>query len=167
MAESAAPHRIYSCDDHLDIYHLPADVWTERLPAKYRELGPHVIERKGQRWWVAGKQFLGISGSYPGLATGRGHEDDDGLRPGDPVLRMEDMARDDIYASVVLISDKLYAVSRFTGTYVLEATPELKQIAHNTLADESDFSASPAVSDGQLILRSDKYLYCIQADQGH
>lgn len=71
------------------------------------------------------------------------------------------------YASVVLISDKLYAVSRFTGTYVLEATPELKQIAHNTLADESDFSASPAVSDGQLILRSDKYLYCIQADQGH
>ena len=67
------------------------------------------------------------------------------------------------YASVVLVSDKLYAVSRFTGTYVLVATPELKQIAHNTLSDESDFSASPAVSDGQLILRSDKYLYCIQA----
>ena len=68
------------------------------------------------------------------------------------------------YASVVLISDKLYAVSRFSGTYVLEATPELKQIAHNALSDESDFSASPAVSDGQLILRSDKYLYCIQAE---
>ena len=67
------------------------------------------------------------------------------------------------YASIVLIGDKLYAVSRFTGTYVLEAQPELKQIAHNTLSDESDFSASPAVSDGQLIIRSNKYLYCIQA----
>ena len=68
------------------------------------------------------------------------------------------------YASVVLIKDKLYAVSRFGGTYVLEATPELKQVAHNKLSDRSDFSASPAVSDGQLILRSDKYLYCIQAE---
>jgi len=100
MAETT-PHRIYSCDDHLDIYHLPADVWTARLPAKYRELGPQVVEIKGQPSWVAGKQYLGISGAYPGLATGRGHEDDDGLRPGDPVLRMQDMDRDDIYASVV------------------------------------------------------------------
>ena len=66
------------------------------------------------------------------------------------------------YASVVLIEDKLYAVSRFDGTYVLEATPQLEQVAHNRLSDESDFSASPAVSDGQLILRSDEYLYCIE-----
>ena len=69
----------------------------------------------------------------------------------------------EFYASVVLIEDKLYAPSRFDGTYVLEATPELVQVAHNRLSDESDFSGSPAVSDGQLILRSDKYLYCIEA----
>ncbi len=67
------------------------------------------------------------------------------------------------YASAVLVKDKLYAVSRFDGTYVLEATPELTQVAHNRLSDKSDFSGSPAVSDGQLILRSDKYLYCIEA----
>ena len=66
------------------------------------------------------------------------------------------------YASLVLIGNKLYAVSRFTGTYVLEATPKLTQVAHNKLPDKSDFSGSPAVSDGQLILRSDKYLYCIE-----
>ena len=69
----------------------------------------------------------------------------------------------EFYASAVLIQDKLYAPSRFDGTYVLEATPELVQVAHNRLSDESDFSGSPAVSDGQLILRSDKYLYCIEA----
>ena len=56
-------------------------------------------------------------------------------------------------------------MSRFDGTYVLEATPELTQIAHNKLADESDFSGSPAVSDGQLFLRSDQYLYCIATDE--
>ena len=68
------------------------------------------------------------------------------------------------YALAVLVNDKLYFVSRFSGTHVLEATPELTQVAHNKLSDRSDFSASPAVSDGQLILRSDKYLYCIQAE---
>src|SRR5262249_7474863 len=25
--------RIYSCDDHLDLWNLPRDLWTERLPA--------------------------------------------------------------------------------------------------------------------------------------
>jgi outer membrane protein assembly factor BamB len=68
------------------------------------------------------------------------------------------------YASAVLVNDKLYIVSRFGGTYILDATPKLTQIAHNTLDDDSDFSASPAVSDGQLILRSDAYLYCVQAE---
>ncbi len=68
------------------------------------------------------------------------------------------------YASVVLIEDKLFAVSRFSGTYVLEATPKFTQVAHNELSDESDFSGSPAVTDGQLILRSDKNLYCIEAE---
>jgi outer membrane protein assembly factor BamB len=68
------------------------------------------------------------------------------------------------YASAVLINDKLYVVSRFGGTFILEATPELAQVAQNRLGDDSDFSASPAVSDGQLILRSDTYLYCIQTE---
>ena len=68
------------------------------------------------------------------------------------------------YASALLIKDKLLFVSRFGGTYVFKASPELTQLAHNKLSDTSDFSASPAVSDGQLILRSDKYLYCIAGE---
>ena len=69
------------------------------------------------------------------------------------------------YASVVLVGDKLYAVSRFDGTYVLKATPEFEEIALNKLSDESDFSGSPAVSDGQLFIRSEEYLYCISGDE--
>jgi outer membrane protein assembly factor BamB len=69
------------------------------------------------------------------------------------------------YASIVMIGDKFYAVSRFDGVRVLEASPEFKQVAHNKLSDESDFSGSPAVSDGQLIIRSDEALYCIAAEK--
>ncbi len=68
------------------------------------------------------------------------------------------------YASVVLINGQLYAQSRFDGTYVLKPTPDFEQIAHNKLSDESDFSGSPAVSDGQLFIRSDEFLYCIAAE---
>jgi outer membrane protein assembly factor BamB len=68
------------------------------------------------------------------------------------------------YASIMLVGKQLYAVSRFEGTYILKATPELNQVAHNKLSDESDFSASPAVSDGQLFIRSDTQLFCIAAD---
>ncbi len=101
MTESASHPLIYSCDDHLDIYHLPTDLWTSRLPEKHRELGPRVIERDGRKWWMAGERNLGLSGSYPGVATSRVHENDDGFRPADPKLRMEDMALDGIHASIV------------------------------------------------------------------
>ena len=66
------------------------------------------------------------------------------------------------YASLVRVNDRLYAVSRFDGTRVLQASPNLKELAHNKLSDDTDFSASPAVSDRQLFLRSQEWLYCIQ-----
>jgi outer membrane protein assembly factor BamB len=67
-----------------------------------------------------------------------------------------------VYASAVAADGKLYVVSRRNGTFVLEAKPDLRQIAHNTLAsDQGDFNASPAISDGRLYIRSDKFLYAI------
>lgn len=66
------------------------------------------------------------------------------------------------YASVVLAGDKLYSVSRKTGTIVLAAKPEFEQLAHNRLeSDETDFNGSPAVSEGEMFLRSNGFLYCI------
>jgi len=66
------------------------------------------------------------------------------------------------YASALLGDGKLYIVSRYKGTYVLEANPEMKQLAHNTFADESTFNASPIASGGTVLLRSNKYLYCVK-----
>lgn len=68
------------------------------------------------------------------------------------------------YASVVAADGKVYAVTRRSGTFVLPAQPEFKVLAHNRLkSDPTDFNASPAVAGGGLLLRSNRFLYCIGA----
>ena len=64
------------------------------------------------------------------------------------------------YASTLLADGRLYVVTRFDGTLVLAAGPQFDQMAHNKLADETVFNASPIVFNGNLILRSNKNLYC-------
>jgi outer membrane protein assembly factor BamB len=67
-----------------------------------------------------------------------------------------------IYASPVLADGKIYYVSQKKGTYVVAAKPEFELLAHNVFKEDgSRTNASPAVSNGQLLLRSDQYLYCI------
>ena len=44
--------RLISCDDHMDLSQLPADLWTSRLPASLLDRAPHVEERDGQAVWV-------------------------------------------------------------------------------------------------------------------
>ena len=68
---------------------------------------------------------------------------------------------DRVYASLVLADGKLYCVSRVGGTLVLAPGREFKELARNDLGDDSVFNATPVVSNGQLLLRSDKFLYCI------
>ena len=71
----------------------------------------------------------------------------------------------DYYASVVLMKDRLYAVSRTGDTHVLAAKPLFEVLAHNQLAsDQSDFNASPAISGGKILLRSNRFLYCIEGE---
>jgi outer membrane protein assembly factor BamB len=66
------------------------------------------------------------------------------------------------YASPVLIGDRLYCVSRKSGTFVLAAKPEFEELARNLIdTDDSQFNATPAVAGNTLLLRSDRYLYAI------
>ena len=66
------------------------------------------------------------------------------------------------WASPILADGKLYFVSQFKGTYVVAAQPKFELLARNVFDDDSSRSnASLAVSDGQLFLRNDLYLYCI------
>ena len=68
---------------------------------------------------------------------------------------------DKIYASLVLAGGKLYGVSREDGTVVFAAGPEFRELARNRLEDNSIFNGTPAIVDGRMYLRSDRYLYCI------
>jgi outer membrane protein assembly factor BamB len=68
-------------------------------------------------------------------------------------------------ASFVAADDKVYLLARDGKTTVLAPGPELKVLAVNNLdaAGEEDFQASPAISNGQIFLRSDRMLYCVGA----
>jgi hypothetical protein len=71
------------------------------------------------------------------------------------------------YASAVFADGKIYYPSRSGDIFVLEASDTLNQLAVNRVTDdEEDFSSTPAVTDdGQIILRSDKHVYCVAQDR--
>lgn len=70
--------------------------------------------------------------------------------------------RDRWYSTPLLAGDRLYCVSRETGTCVLAAGPRFQLLATNVFADDLSVSnASPAVSNGRIFLRSNRYAYCI------
>jgi predicted TIM-barrel fold metal-dependent hydrolase len=99
-----------SADDHIDIGYLPKDLWTERLPSALRDRGPHVEEIEGDEQWVcdgyvwtewrAGKWLhkpkrsrIALDRVYPGENFTR--------RPTTAGLRLEDMARDGVEATLM------------------------------------------------------------------
>ena len=98
---------LYSCDDHLDLRAVPPDLWATRLAVGDAERGPRVRERDGERVWVCEDRVLGGSGNPRGgmlrnlNAIGRAGIDDDGYRAGTAALRLLDMDRDGLRASVV------------------------------------------------------------------
>jgi predicted TIM-barrel fold metal-dependent hydrolase len=99
-----------SADDHIDLGYLPRDLWTARLPRRLRDRGPRVVERDGQELWVCDDQVWSdwrIGGWFsrsdrPRVALDRvPFETNPTTRPTTPQLRLEDMARDGVEASVL------------------------------------------------------------------
>ena len=66
------------------------------------------------------------------------------------------------YSSPVVAAGKLYYVSRAGEAYVIKLGETYEKLAVNRVTtDREDFSGTPALSRGELVLRSDKHLYCI------
>ena len=95
---------LFSVDDHIV---EPAHVWSDRVPAKYRDTAPHVVEDGGREYWV----FEGERQSTMGLNAVAGKPRELwGMEPArfadmipgcyDPVERAKDMRSDGIFASV-------------------------------------------------------------------
>ena len=66
------------------------------------------------------------------------------------------------YSSPVVADGKLYFTTRSGEMFVLALGPKFEQLARNRFAsDGGDFSPTPAVSNGELFIRSSKNLYCV------
>ena len=102
---------IVSADDHIDMQWLPADLWTSRVPAGLRDRVPYVqTTERGAAWYCMGQMLAvhgprwGTSSAMAGMKSGleRGGALREGeFRPTTPALRLEDMARDGVTASVM------------------------------------------------------------------
>ena len=66
-----------------------------------------------------------------------------------------------VYSSALLAGGRLYYLTRDGKTFVIAAKPEFEQLAVNDLSDGSTFNSSPAVDGSRILIRSDKYLYCL------
>ena len=62
----------------------------------------------------------------------------------------------------IVADGKIYIPSRWNGVLVLAAKPKYEVLAQNRFAsDESDFNATPAICGRDVILRSNRFLYCV------
>jgi len=161
--------RIISTDDHVV---EPANLWQDRLPKKYRDIGPRVVRENIAMSWVGGrptwtpdesgqptdfwlyedlKKPIVAEGASVGIETdgaGQGITFDM-MRPGcfDPVERIKDMEVNGIEASMCFPN----FMPRFCGQAFLEAKDrELGLLCVQAYNDWiADVWAGP--SDGRLI----------------
>ena len=56
---------------------------------------------------------------------------------------------------------RLYCFTRRGTAFVIAAKPQFEQLARNELSDRSTFDATPTIDNKRLLVRSDKFLYCI------
>ena len=55
-------HKVISGDGHIDLRHVPHDVFISHAPAKWKDEVPQVIETKeGKRWFAEGKDVVASS----------------------------------------------------------------------------------------------------------
>lgn len=66
-----------------------------------------------------------------------------------------------IYASPLLAEGRIYYLNRSGRAFVVGAKPQFDLLATNELDDGSQFNGSPAVTGNRILVRSDKYLYCL------
>ena len=105
---------LISCDDHMDLGQLPADLWETRLPANFRDRAPHIEERNGEAVWICDGKLWGRWNGKPPANPGQrpvkplydsfdraGIYDHSARRPAVAELRLADMDRDGVRSQVI------------------------------------------------------------------
>jgi predicted TIM-barrel fold metal-dependent hydrolase len=161
---------IVSLDDHVV---EPPDVWTKRLPAKYRDVGPHIVmappgtpvldggtyrEAPGTEgdpvaWWFYEDQQYSVkrliaAAGYPAEEIGFDGITFDQMRPGcwQPQARLDDMTMNHVEASLAFPN-----YPRFCGQIFLKG--EDKELARLCVEAYNDWQVEEwcAGSGGRLI----------------
>ena len=123
-------------------------LWTSRTTSYVATPLLH----EGNFYWIDDKGIANSSSAKDGKSVYRKRVK--GMKGGRPV-----------YASPVLVGENIYVVSRRSGTFVFPPGDQFEPIAQNVFeSDDTDFNASPAVSQGKLYLRSDQAIYCIGSE---
>jgi predicted TIM-barrel fold metal-dependent hydrolase len=102
---------VISADGHCRLMHLPFDLWMKRLPRRFQENGPRVIQEADgtRRWIIEGHAWSGVGWSGVGLGAvncytraGLAEEPEPGIfRAANARYRCEDMDRDGVDAELV------------------------------------------------------------------
>ncbi len=120
-------------------------VWTSRSSSYVAT--PLLVDRR--LYWIDDRGIAQCISAEDGQSVYRQRVD--GLAGGRPV-----------YASPVKVGQYIYLVTRRSGTFVYQPGDTFEPVAQNKIAgDDTDFNATPAISEGRLYLRSNKALYCI------
>jgi predicted TIM-barrel fold metal-dependent hydrolase len=137
--------KLMSADDHLI---EPADLWVDRVPAKFRDRCPRIVEIDGREAWLyEGTPYYSLMGScrplegHPeaGYPPAPGSFRFDEVRPGcyDPVERLKDMDIDGVWGQLCFPNYARFAGHRFfLNVKDHEAGLVCTQTYNNYLLDE-------------------------------
>jgi len=144
LPETARP---MSADDHLI---EPPDLWTARVPARFVDRAPKVVNVNGRDTWSYNDELtplmMGTCRPLPGFTpTGHpgpesiGTANFDEIRPGcyDPVARLEDMDIDGVWGQLLFPNFARFAGHRFyLGVEDLDAGMLFMKTYNDYLLDE-------------------------------
>jgi len=70
-----ADERIFSCDDHIDLWALPPDLWQSRMPAGLKDGAPRVVDAGAMKLWKIPRDVgqLGATFLPAGASLRRSH----------------------------------------------------------------------------------------------
>src|SRR5437879_2791549 len=113
--------RLMTSDDHMI---EPGHLWVERVPARFRDSCPRIVERDGRQAWLYEDELtyipMGSCRALPGppdrgYPPAPGTANFDEIRPGcyDPVARLADMDIDGVWGQLCFPNYARFAGHRF------------------------------------------------------
>ncbi|MBM4073554.1 MAG: serine/threonine protein kinase [Planctomycetes bacterium] len=83
------------------------------------------------------------------------------LETGKELWKVEKRPAGTNWGSMVHVDGKLYVFTRDGSTVVFNASPKYELLATNRLGDGESTNSSPAISNGEIFLRTNRHLWCI------